>query len=554
MARPAGQAGQGGMTAGPGLPMAVVAVALAAAALPTLGAAAAAPVCVALGVVMALPGMAGAALRRAHALQRLTDDGVLRRLLAGALWRVTWRSVVGTVLAAVLLVRLEAGGWAVWMATAAAVPAVLGARAMLRGPVARQVRAPHAGAVLRIAAQGVAALVVLVLSVLAGLAGLLPDPLAAPAAVSPLVAEAYALHRLWAGTEAALLGDAVALGLLPMWAAAALAGAAVAATGWAAAALTLAALMSPADRRRALAPATDAADPPAPGLAVLVALGALAVAVTMAAAEAEGRLAAQAAEARPVAGLQVAVERIGADLFPAGTHAARQQAVAAALAEDAAVRDALRDALDAGFDAMVANVDPFLDAHYSLTAEYARVGMALWDALDPVLGTGSDNLEQLLAAELEAALAAGAPFARLDALRDRLAATTLAPPADPERAAPVNPGRLRIVAEFADLPPLPSPATAGLSTRIETRLGVATLSGTLAGLIAARIARGLLVRGTLKMAASRLISVTGIGVAVGLATEAGLIALEEHLNRDAFRAEIVALIEAQRATALAALD
>jgi hypothetical protein len=45
-----------------------------------------------------------------------------------------------------------------------------------------------------------------------------------------------------------------------------------------------------------------------------------------------------------------------------------------------------------------------------------------------------------------------------------------------------------------------------------------------------------------------------VGVAVGIATDKVAVELEEAMNRDIFRAEIVAAIEAQRAESLALFD
>lgn len=101
------------------------AVALATAAFPFLPAGGAALLCLVLGAAIALPGAAAAAVRRGHDLGRFAETGLVRRALRGGGLRVLCHGALGTALAALLLVRLSAGGPGVWLATGAALPAVL---------------------------------------------------------------------------------------------------------------------------------------------------------------------------------------------------------------------------------------------------------------------------------------------------------------------------------------------------------------------------------------------------------------------------------------------
>jgi hypothetical protein len=528
----------------------IAAVALAAAALRFAPAPAAALICVGLGCLIALPGAAEAAVRRGHDLRRHTEDSVLRRLRQGGAWRVLWRGALGTLLAALLLVRLSAGGPAVWLATLCAVPAVLLAMGALRRVSAREYAGVHRAAIQRRLALALAAGAVLLLSALLGLARGLPDPAAAPLAASGVVQQLFDLHRLWSGTEAWLWSEAAALGLLPPWLAAALAAAATGATGWAAAALTLSALMPPDDRRRAVARASDSATPPPPspaalGAAALLALGAVAGAQWL-----EARITALPVEDRPVSRLQTSAEAIGNAYFRPGTHAELAAARDRTRDLDEAGRAEIGAQIDAGFDAMLGNVDAFLDAYYSLPAEYLR----LWDAgLGWASGQGAERLERRLDERLRAALDTDTHLApvveRVARLADDLAESDRQAAAlvDARRLSGVNPGLLRIEAEFADFPPRPALPSDGLTTTLETRLGASVATGAVAGWIAHRIVRRLAARGVIRVAARGLLAtVPLVGGAVALGADQAMLMAEEHRNRDAFRARIVAAIEAQR--------
>ncbi|MFN3644850.1 MAG: hypothetical protein ACK4TB_18230, partial [Gemmobacter sp.] len=380
---------------------------------------------------------------------------------------------------------------------------------------------------------------------LAGLAGALPDPGAAPPAASALLAEGFAAHRLWAGLEAAALGRAAELGALTRGQAAALALVLQAGAAWAAASLALTLALPRGAWARAIGPASDAPAPPPPRPTAIVAAGAVALAAVSAALWTEARLAAVNPADRPVGQVQVAAERIGAVLYRPGTIAAVGTLRRATAEADAAAAAALRRALEAGFDGMLANVDPFLDGHYSLTGEYRRLGA--WAA-----GDLAGHLERRLAA----ALAAGDPMAAARAAQGALdrAAVAAAERAaaeavvmDANRLGPVNPGLLRIEAARPALPPPALPAGGGMATTEGQRAALGLVVGAVAGAAALRIARRLALRGAIGVAAK------GLGAAFAVGADYAAVKLEEALHRDAFRAEIVAAIEAARAEALAAL-
>jgi hypothetical protein len=384
-------------------------------------------------------------------------------------------------------------------------------------------------------------------AVLAGRSGALPDPALAPVAASALVGEAMALHRLWAGAEAWLLGQAVALSLIPPWLAAVLALLANAAVGWAVARLVIAARMPASDLRRALAPASDAPDPPAPSPTGAIAAGLVVVAAGLVAIWAEGRIAALPPDARPVARVQTAADRIGAAFYTPGTVAAVGALRDGLMREDADLVVRMQAATEAGFDRVVANVDPFLDGYYSLWGEYAR--MIDW---------GRGRLQERMTAKMTEALAEGAPFAELealqaqvDALREaaRVEIDALTPAGGP--FPPMNPGEVRIGASLDLLPPMPELRTPGMTTTFEARAGVSLAAGVVGAVVARRVVARLAARGMVGLAV-RAIPV--VGIAVGVAADAALVELEEAMNREAFRAEIVAAIEEQRQDALALLE
>ncbi|WP_209425371.1 hypothetical protein [Pararhodobacter sp. SW119] len=549
--------GQGAAPVWTSLPALIAAVALAAAVFRFLPAPAAALLCLALGFLMALPGAADAAVRRGHDLRRYTDASLLRRLRQGGVWRVLWPSALGTGLAALLLVRLAAGGPWVWLTTLAAVPAALLPMAALQAIAAREMAGVHRGATQRHVAQLVASVVVLVLSILLGMGQGLSDP-TAPTADSALIQQLFALHRLWAGVEAWLWSEAAALGLLPPWLAAGLAAAATGATGWAAAALTLAVRLPPDDRLRALATASDAPAPPAASRAALGAAALLAIAVVAGAHWAESRLGALPVPDRPVSRLQTAAEIIGDRAFVPGTYAEVVAARDRTRALDASGRARIAAQIDAGFDAMHGNVDTFLDAYYSLPAEYLRlVDLGLgWAS-----GQGAERLQRRLDARLISALDADTHLAPvLDSVvllghqmaeSDRQVAALI----DARRLSGVNPGLLRIEGAHADFPPRPALPSDGLSTTLQTRLGASAATGAVAGWITHRIMRRLAARGALRLAARGLLATVPLaGAAAAIGADQALLMAEERRNRAGFRAEIEAALDAQRAELHGLLD
>jgi hypothetical protein len=375
-----------------------------------------------------------------------------------------------------------------------------------------------------------------------------PAPLVSTSA-SPLVGEALVLARLWRGLEAYVLGQAAEFGALGRGLAGLAAAAGLAGLFWALASLAVGLTLPWAELGRALAPASAAPVPPAPGRAGPATVVLFLALAALAAGWAGARLGAVPPAARPSAQALVAAETIGGVLHAAGTADRLAALRAAALAEDDAARARLGRALDAGFAVMAANVETFLDDYYSLTGEYRR--LLRW-----ALG----SLEARLTEDLAAALGAGAPLADFEA---ELAAAAAAAAMRAARLAEaeaellagarlegVNPARLRLVAAHPALPPFEARLSADLAAA-PRRLGVSAGAGMVAAALAQRVAARLAARGLIGAVARMAARAGGLALAFGL--DYALVRLDEYQNRDSFRAEILAALEAQRAEARSAL-
>lgn len=385
----------------------------------------------------------------------------------------------------------------------------------------------------------------------------LPEPAFAPESMTALVSEALAAQQLVQGMVVWALGAASAVGLLPPWVEVLLAAGLLGISGVTAATLMVAGLMPRADWRRAVARASDAPEPPEPQRAALWTLAVLGAALFGAGLWAETTLMRHAPDARPVAQGRIAVERIGTMLYPSGTHARIIAGREALAVQDAAVLGALRSQTEAAFAAMAGQVDPFLDDYYSLRADYVRLGVALGG----LMGNGAEaalaaHLGDRLAAQLgaEEAFAAIAELPMLQALEAQAEAQL-----DEERALlagsaaiDVNPARIAVVAEFPALAAMPDLRSAGFSTALGTRLGGSVALGAVGALVAQRVVVRLARQGVLRLGArAMLATVPLIGTLIFIGSDAAALALEEHLNREDFRAEILEALERQRDALLA---
>ena len=503
-----------------------------------------------LAALIALPWAWGLAVRRGFDLGTYTARGRLRPLLAGPVLRVVLSGFFSAGAAALLLLRLVEAGPVLWGLAALALP-LAWALMVLLAPWGRTEQVGlHARRLVQLWSTALTVAALVILSALLGALAPMPapPPFEAPVAAGPLVAEALAFARLWAGLEAYALGQAEAFGAWGRGLALLLLVAGQAAVFGAMATVALALALPWHAWRRAIGPASDAAAPPPVGRLGPVAAGALALLLAAAALSGSHWLAAQPPEARPAAQVMDLAERIDGQLHRPGTTQALVALRSEGLAETEAVAAGAEALINQGFDTMLANVDGFLDGYYSLWAEYARLGAAV---------TGS--LERRLNRQISEALLDGAPFAPLEALQVQaqarlmeLAGRETALLAE-SRLEPGNPALVRILpgAEAAGLPPL-SELLANEQRAAVTRF---TAAGGV-GAVSAVVARQLVARLAGRQAGStamRLVTRAG-GPLVALGVDYGLLQLDAYRNRDAFRDEIVAQIEAQRRAALQALS
>jgi hypothetical protein len=262
---------------------------------------------------------------------------------------------------------------------------------------------------------------------------------------------------------------------------------------------------------------------------------------------------------RPVAKLQTEVEKIGINFYTPGSHARIIAGREALAARDASALAEIRTLVNEGFDAMADQVDPFLDGYYSLRAEYWRIAVAVSGTLR---GNAEAAMETHLATSLTVALGRET---HLQAITERLAALGLleAHRAQEEREMALanmevrglNPARIKLVADFPALAPLPELRSLGLTSTIEARLSGSVAVGVLSTVVARRVVEKLLQRGILQLGARALLATTPLlGPALAIGTDAAALKLEEHFNRADFRSEIVNAIEEQRTAVLQVLD
>lgn len=242
----------------------------------------------------------------------------------------------------------------------------------------------------------------------------------------------------------------------------------------------------------------------------------------------------------------------------------------------------LEDALDAGFDGMITNVDGYLDWYYSLPAEWGRIGRML-----------VGDLEAHMAAKLAETLSAGNPFGALDAALAKANNLNAQAHAEMMREVEtiiarnrVEPGAMRVVvvgsAERDSLTQLFSPQG---TVALNQRVGAGTAAAVISGAIAAKVVGKVLAKGTIKMGATALVKVLGgkavggvagaatgalaggalgsvipiigtvvgaviggavTGLAIGVGVDALVLQLEEQLSRESMRADLVAAIDAER--------
>lgn len=475
--------------------------------------------------------------------------GCLRRVMAGAFMRLVVLGLAGVVSASLLLLRLAEAGAVQWLLVASAFPLTWWLMAWLAPRARSEMTGLHAHRLLWRVATLLAILGLVGLSLVLGwvLPAPAPAPFVVPDAAGPLVAEALAFTHLWAGLERFALGQAAGFGAWGQALALPVSVAGQVAVFGAAATLAVAVALPFPAWSRALGPACDQ-EPAAPvGWAGPVFAGLLALMLAVAGMIASGLLAATAPEARPSGQVMTVAERIGDAFFRPGTHAQIQAMRAEAAAQDAALAAGLAQAMEAGFDAMEANVDVFLDQYYSLRAEYLRLlNMFRLEAhLTTRLRAALTEGEALEAAQDMLAGAAPEVEARYEALRASEAALLAR-----NRVTVDNPALLRLEGSFDPLPDLRGRFAQELRAA-QARWTGAAGAGVLTATIASRVAQRLAARGVLRVAARGLVRVAGPLVAGGL--DYALVRLDEARNRPDFRAEIMDEIDRLRSETLAAL-
>ncbi len=504
---------------------------------------------VAVGALIALPLAWALAVARGHKLGQFTPGGWLRWLMGGPVLRLGVAGLGGALAAVLLLLRLVEAGPVLWGLVALAFPLTWVAMVWL-APWGRSEKVRlHARRLVHRAAVALCGAVLVFMWLLSGWVLPAPDlaPFEPPAAAGPLVAEALALARLWAGLEAYALGQAAAFGAWG-WGLALLVAVFGQLSAFAAAATLAVALALPGrEWSRALAVASDAADPPpmgraGPFVAVVLCLALIGLATTA------GRwLFAEPPGQRPAARVMQGAERIGDAFYRPGTHEQLLTLRAQVAAQDAALVTGLEQAMEAGFDTMEANVDAFLDRYYSLGAEYLRlINMFRLEAhLERQLRRTLTDGGALQAAQHMLESAGPEVEARHEALRASEAALMAR-----NRLAVDNPALLRLGGSFDPLPELRGRFAQELRTA-QLRWAGAGGAGLLTAAIASRVAQRLAARGVLRVAARGLMRVAGLLVAV--VVDYGLVRYEESQNREDFRAEIMTEIDRLRSETMATL-
>lgn len=562
-----------------------------------------------LALPVVLLGAALSALDRGHWLLLLTEDGMLRRVLSGAPLRLAVHAALGMGVAGLALMRMMVMEQTDWLALLVGGSVML---LLLRSGLVQGWLVTGAGALVAArAARWVGAVV----SVLAAFVLLLAfPPEAGIAAIAPATTRSAVVGELW---RLALLGkelEGFVLGHLAEpdgWSrlgALIYIALGVFSVSWAMISVLAIALLPGGDVLRGLAPASVTAL--APGRRAIVAAvlaGSVLVAGVMGVAfRLEARLASVPAAERPIAEIAHlfaefrTVEQIDGRFFSKGAmaeiEAVRLEEPLPVMISPDRAQVELATLAGEGFDAMVANVDLFLDRYYSLSGEYGRIAAL-------TLG----QLEDRMRDDLTTALAVGDPMGALQDRRLALLAEDAGARAEFEAVQARRAVRIAAILdryriEPSDLPPgvildvagvftLPAPEMPPIDTRIYLEDTTQRMQGgAVAGaVVAALVVRRIVGKGVLRLAAKAVTKavaargtgaiggagagaaggaaagsvVPGLGTAIGavvgglaggvaawIATDYALLKLEEYFQRDSFRAEIVAAIEEQRAVVL----
>lgn len=229
-----------------------------------------------------------------------------------------------------------------------------------------------------------------------------------------------------------------------------------------------------------------------------------------------------------------------------------------------------------GFASLRDNVEVYLDHYYSLPAEYLRLGAML-----------TSNLEQELQADLNSYLAADDPFAAYQNAIDQLLASnarlrdeyqaSLAELMASNEVVPAD-ASFRVI-EARSLDSLDLPAVPEITLLPENGTDVRAGAGAISAVIASTVVAKLTAKGSLKLAVQAMTKaavakatsgtagaaaggaigsiVPGagtlagaavgavVGIVIGVSVDALLLKVEESLNRDEFRVQILAEIDSE---------
>lgn len=343
-------------------------------------------------------------------------------------------------------------------------------------------------------------------------------------------------------------------------------------------------MISRVEYRRVFSGLSDAAEPAAPEFGrVLVASAVFTLIVVFVALPSFITLEAGARQAHPAIQqtryvLETAVVMVDGIAYRAELLEEHKKLRLALVSELDAIQPRLLASLDAGFERIEANVEPFLDWYYGLTAEYLRMLKLL-----------SGDLEDFIASEMRQHLERGEPFGEYEAVLDQAISTHQALDARFQAATKEMLARnvidtplgehVRVLSELSlqDLVQLP---TLDESIPLSVRMGGGGATGAVTTLVVSKVSAKIFAKGVIKLAAQPLLKavvargaatllgagsgavagsvVPGVGTAIGgvlgaavglmagASVDYGLLKLEEHLQRDVFRAQLLEAIHETR--------
>ena len=543
-------------------------------------------------------------LRQARRFAMLEDTSWIKSWLSGPILRVVFSSVLALSLCIFTLPQLAMWNLFAWFTLLASAPVFLTANRLIGARLAKHFSSPFK-AVETIRAAGLLTFFLLAF-VVVGVSVLLPSdnsqlwqpPGATPSAiVTDWITVAHFLEHIQSYTLAQIRDQ-------PFWQAIVaflLGPGSVAAFS---ASLATSAAMPQAEFRRVLGPATLDSPPPLVSRSTVLWTSTITTVFILFAAlpllaTAEARLRSLPPELRAAGKLINAAEKVrvlveivnGQPVRPGTIEALRSEAKRALETFSEGQVDALRMEINKTADGMIDNVDPFLDKYYTLVSEYKRIASML-----------VGDLAEELAQDLSEALARGAPAANLESILESAYFSEamfqalekldqISKEITSRNRVEATENTALIVTLECDSAPCIEFTTAFSEIQNDTfgRLYASGLTGSVGGLVTGLVVKKIVAKGTLKMAAQAMTkAVTAktaagglgtavgtiiggaigsvvpgagtaagaavggvvVGVLVGVSVDAMLLTLEEAIEREAFKAEIVGEINAWRSATL----